>query len=52
MTVLDQAMSLLEREPPPSDLEAQFDALETAVGDEERPLFDDLREALFIKLNK
>lgn len=51
MNALDMALELLGRDPPPEDLEAQFSTIEASASDDERPLFDDLREALFLRLN-
>ncbi len=52
MSVLDEAMKLLEMNPPPYDIERRFDDLEAMASPDELPLFEDLRCTLFQILNK
>lgn len=50
-SVLDEAQKLLRREPLPKDAEAQLDALYKRAPRDEKPLFAELYEALFVAQN-
>lgn len=48
MSPLEQAQALIDRDPHDPDIEEKIEALRQQADPEDRPLFDDLYEALMI----